>query len=72
MHSRIDQQIKVKQMKLTKEQQKSLYRVWKHQNPGVSYLAFRRSVVPELYGKAIMVKANSMWIGVEPDGYAHS
>lgn len=36
----------------------------------VSYCAFRRSVLPG--PKCIMVRWNGMWIGIEPDGYAHS
>lgn len=36
------------------------------------YRAFRRTVLPEIGGPAIMVRWASMWIGIEPDGYAHS
>lgn len=59
-------------MKLTKAQQQALYRVWRHQKPDMTYLTFRRSAIPELYGAAVMVHVNGMWIGIEPDGHAHS
>ena len=48
--------------KLTKQQQQSL----------LSYRQLRRTVRPELYGSAVIVRWAGMWIGIEPDGYAHS
>jgi hypothetical protein len=58
--------------KLTKQQQQSLVRLWKNHSGGLSYRQLRRTVRPELYGSAVMVRWAGMWIGIEPDGYAHS
>ena len=58
--------------KLTKQQQQSLVRLWKNHSGGLSYRQLRRTVRPELYGAAVIVRWARMWIGIEPDGYAHS
>lgn len=38
----------------------------------VTYREFRRTVVPELYGDAILINWCGMWLGIEKDGYCHS
>jgi len=58
-------------MKLSKEQQTALNRVWTRNNQGKSYLAFRRSVCVS-FDNAVLVRWSGMWLGIEPDGYTHS
>ena len=58
-------------MKLSKEQQTSLKRVWTRNNQGKSYLAFRRTVCVT-FDCAVLVPWSGMWLGIEPDGYTHS
>lgn len=58
--------------KLTKQQQQVLVKLWKRHSGGLSYRQLRRTVRPELYGSAVMLRWCDMWIGIEPDGYAHS
>lgn len=58
-------------MKLTRPQVQSLFKLYSRlENPRFSYLQFRRTVSIG-YGCA-MVQWCNMWIGIEPDGYAHS
>jgi hypothetical protein len=57
-------------MCLTKPQRAALKRVFSRDNQGLTYLAFRRGVVPG-HG-CIMIKWCNMWLGIEPDGYTHS
>ena len=58
-------------MTLTKEQQISLKGKHDRSNQNLTYLQFRRSVVPEIEG-CILVKWCGMWLGIETDGYTHS
>jgi len=57
-------------VKLTKPQRKSLHSVWKRSNEGMSYRAFRKSVVPCF--DCVVIKWCGMWLGIEKDGYTHS
>lgn len=63
---------------LTKEQQRSLLKLWKVQEScdhprGESYLEFRRRAFPEGFGgDAVMIHSRGMYIGIEKDGYAHT
>ncbi len=57
-------------MNLTKQQRASLKRKWTQDNQGMSYLAFRRTVLGGY--DCIMVKWCGMWLGIETDGYTHS
>jgi hypothetical protein len=59
-------------VKMTKDQQKALLRVWCRDPNVESFLSLRRRVVPELFGAAVMVQWCGMWLGIEPDGYTHS
>lgn len=71
-------------MRLTKEQQTALKRVWDrvplnalHQTARegerpISYLAFRHKVRPCFGDKCVVVPWCGMWLGIEPDGYTHS
>lgn len=56
-------------MTLTKAQRQALKRVFLR-TEGLSYLAFRRTVVRG-WG-CIMVPFAGMWLGIEPDGHTHS
>jgi hypothetical protein len=58
-------------VRLNKEQQKSLHRVWCRDGQGLTYLEFRRTQVMPGWG-CVMVKWCGMWLGIEPDGYTHS
>ena len=58
--------------KLTKQQQQALVKLWKRHSGVLSYRQLRRTVRLELYGSAVMLRWCNMWIGIEPDGYAHS
>ena len=59
---------------LTKAQIRALKRVYDRTPLGMSYLAFRRTVVGPIYSNdpCIMVPWCGMWLGIEPDGYTHS
>jgi hypothetical protein len=60
-------------MMLTKKQQLALKNRWVFWNEGRSYLKFRRTVKPILFGDgAICVQWNGMWLAIEPDGYTHT
>lgn len=60
-------------VKINKNQQKALFRLWARDPNQESYLDLRRKVVPQLFGDgAVMVRWAGMWIGIEPDGYSHS
>jgi hypothetical protein len=59
-------------VKLNKNQQKALLRVWCRDPNTESFLSLRRRVVPELFGSAVMVQWCGMWLGIEADGYTHS
>ena len=60
-------------MKLTREQMIALKKVYdKEWNKPDSYLTFRRTVIPEICGDAVMVPFVNMWLGIELDGHTHS
>ena len=64
-------------VKLTRAQRKSLYRIYcrhiQSSDQPISYREFRKQVVPELCGwEAVLVQVPGMWIGIEPDGHAHT
>jgi len=60
---------------MNRAQLEALRKVYK-QYPSVhnemSFLSFRRTVVPGFGGDHAMVKAAGMWIGIELDGYTHT
>ena len=55
---------------LNKAQRIALHRVWMRDPQGMTYLQFRRSVVPAR--DCAMVQWCGMWLGIEVDGYTHS
>lgn len=58
-------------MILTKEQRKAVKRKYDRNPDGsVSYLQFRRRVVPGY--DCVMLKWCGMWLGIETDGHTHS
>lgn len=57
-------------MILTKLQRAAVHRIYMRDNQGLSFLAFRRGVVPAR--DCVMVKWSGMWLGIEKDGYTHS
>lgn len=57
-------------MKLTKPQQRSLHRKWQQDPQGLTYLQFRRTVVPGW--DCVMVRWCQMYVGIEVCGYAHT
>lgn len=60
-------------MKLTKQQQTALKYKWLYWNDGKSFLKFRRSVEPILFGEgAVAVKWNGMYLAIETDGHTHA
>ena len=62
-------------VKTTRKQREALYNLWERKDklrPNETYCQFRRRVQPEFCGKAVMIQWAGMWIGIEPDGYAHS
>lgn len=59
-------------MKLTKEQQQALLRKFNQSPDGsLSFLAFRRRVLPT-FNDSVMIQWCGMWLGIETDGYTHS
>ena len=60
-------------MRLTKPQQISLLRKWRQDNQGLTFLEFRRRVLPTFHcDNAVVVKWCNMWLAIETDGYTHS
>jgi len=59
-------------MRLNKEQTISLLKRWKQNNQGMSYLQFRRTVLPAIGFDCAMVQWSGMWLGIEWDGYTHT
>jgi len=60
-------------MKLTRKQIEALFAKWRQHSQGVSYLQFRRSVLPIMFGNgAVTVQWCGMWLAIETDGYVHS
>lgn len=61
-------------MRLTKAQSQSLAKFYKRLDaPAFTFLQFRRKAAPIFGGGgAVVVPWASMWIAIEPDGYAHS
>ena len=57
--------------KITRAQRIALLRVYRRDNLGMSYLAFRRTV-QIAFGDCVMVKWCGMYLGIETDGYTHS
>ena len=57
-------------MKLNKAQRKALHRKWTQNDQGLTYLQFRRTVLPGF--DCAMVLWCNMWLGIELDGYTHS
>jgi len=56
--------------RLTRDQRKSLKAIYDRQPLGVTYRQFRRTVEPG-FGY-VMVPWCGMYVGIEPDGYAHT
>ena len=60
-------------MQITKEQQTALSRKWRESNQDMTYLQFRRTVMPTFgSGGEIMVAWCGMILGIETDGCCHS
>ena len=60
-------------MTLNKEQRIALYKKWIQNNQGMTYMQFRRTVLPYLgYDNVAIVEWSGMWLGIETDGYTHS
>ena len=60
-------------MTLNKEQRIALYKKWIQNNQGMTYMQFRRTVLPCLgYDDVAIVEWSGMWLGIETDGYTHS
>jgi len=55
---------------LSTKQRKALHRKWVQNNQGLTYQAFRRTVLPGC--DCVMVRWSGMWLGIELDGYTHS
>jgi len=60
-------------VKLTKKQKTKLAIKWKQDNQGMTYLQFRRSVVPTIgCDDAVAAPWCGMWLCIEKDGYCHT
>ena len=59
-------------MKMNKEQQTALKRVWERNPNEKTYLQFRRSAHYSHGVECFMVTWCGMWLGIEKDGYTHS
>lgn len=59
-------------MKITKDQSRALFKLWKRNNNNLSFLSFRRTVSPLFSDSCIMVPWCGMVIGIETDGHSHS
>ena len=59
-------------MKITKEQQVALKRVYDRTPLGLTYLQFRRTAFHWQHINCVMVPWGGMILGIERDGYTHS
>jgi hypothetical protein len=59
-------------MKITKEQQIALKRVYDRTPLGLTYLQFRRTAFHWQHINCVMVPWGGMILGIERDGYTHS
>lgn len=58
--------------KTNKAQRKAIHRKWVQNNQGMTYRAFRKTVVSVFPFDCLMVQWSGMWLGIESDGYTHS
>ena len=56
--------------KTTRAQRKSIHHKWVQNDQGISYRAFRKTVISA--GDFLMVYWCGMYLGIEADGYTHS
>jgi hypothetical protein len=56
--------------KANKAQRAAIHRKWQQNDQGMSYRQFRKTVVQGY--DCLMVQWDSMWLGIENDGYTHS
>ena len=56
--------------KTNKAQRKAIHRKWVQNDQGMSYRAFRKTVVSGY--DCLMVQWSGMWLGIESDGHTHS
>lgn len=60
-------------MRITKQQQQAIARVYHRRQMDISFLTFRRSIQPTFgMDGAIVVQWCNMWLAIEKDGYTHS
>ena len=59
-------------MKITDAQKRAIKRKYDHNDQGMTYLQFRRSVQKACYDNCLMVQWCGMWLGIEEDGTTHS
>ena len=61
---------------ITREQLRSLKILFRRKfdlDPSLNWREFRLAVMPEICGDgAVMIDMGDYWVGIEPDGYAHS
>ena len=60
-------------VKTTRAQRIALLKLYNRTERTVSYREFRKTVLATYFmGGTVMVPFFTMWVGIEPDGYAHS
>lgn len=60
-------------VKTTRAQRIALLKLYNRTDKTRTYRDFRKTVLATYYmGGTVMVPFHSMWVGIEPDGYAHS
>ena len=60
-------------VKTTRAQRVALLRLYNRTEKTVSYRDFRKTVLATYFlGGCVMVPFSGLWVGIEPDGYAHS
>ena len=58
--------------KMNKLQQRALLRKWQQANQDMTYLQFRRTVMPGIGMDCAIVHWCNMWLGIETNGHTHS
>lgn len=57
-------------VQVNKAQRKAIHRKWSHNDQGMTYKEFRKTV--QAGWDCVMVQWSGMWLGIETDGYTHS
>jgi hypothetical protein len=65
--------MRLKSVRLNKAQQKGLLALWRRSSQNLTFLEFRRTVMPEILSDCVLVPEwNGMTVGIASDGQTHT